>query len=368
MQINPAKNITFASGLRSILRQDPDVVLVGEIRDKETMEIAFRASQTGHLVFSSLHTNSSISTITRLKDMGAEAYVVISSLKLIMAQRLVKKLCSNCRSEQDINLKEYEKYRKIIEKYKIDKLYKGLGCVKCSFTGFVGRVGIFEFLELDDKIKNMIVKGESENIIENIVKKNGMKLLVESGIEKVRSGISTFDEISKVVDLENISLIDSGSEEVQESTSVPDVGVIEKVSVEPKAADVPSSTAKKPLILVTDDEEDTRDLIESRLLVAGYDVEQASNGREAIQSAINKRPDLIIMDVMMPEINGYEATKFLKSKLETASIPIMMLTAKSDVESELKGLDMGADDYMGKPFDGSRLVARISILLKRNSK
>ena len=144
MQINPVKNITFANGLKSILRQDPNVILIGEIRDKETSEIAFRASLTGHIVFSTLHTNSAVSSITRLLDIGLEPYLIASSIILIVAQRLVRIICPYCKEEYTPDNETIDRFRTYIEKFNIKKFYKGKGCEQCLFTGFLGRTAIFE--------------------------------------------------------------------------------------------------------------------------------------------------------------------------------------------------------------------------------
>jgi len=141
---------------------------------------------------------------------------------------------------------------------------------------------------------------------------------------------------------------------------VVDIGLVEK-----KEVSFDEQTKRAPLILIADDEEHIRRILEVRLKSAGYDVIKASNGKEAVELAIKEKPDLIIMDIMMPQMDGFQATKTLKSRLETAIIPVMMLTAKKDIDSELKGIDMGADDYMTKPFDGQRLLARVKMLLRR---
>ncbi|MBU0633644.1 MAG: GspE/PulE family protein, partial [Candidatus Omnitrophica bacterium] len=163
IQVNPAKNITFANGLRSILRQDPNVILVGEIRDKETADIAFRASLTGHLILSTVHTNNAVATITRLRDLGLEAYIIASSLNIIIAQRLVKRVCPDCRIEYAPDQELRDKFRQQLEDLKIDKFYKGKGCKKCDFSGWFGRKAIVEILKVDEKIKALITDNAAED-------------------------------------------------------------------------------------------------------------------------------------------------------------------------------------------------------------
>ncbi len=340
IQINPVKNITFTTGLKSILRQDPNVILVGEIRDKETAEIAFRASLTGHIVFSTLHTNSAVSSITRLLDIGLEPYLIASSIILIAAQRLVRIICPHCKEEYTPNEETIDKFGTYIEKFNIRKFYKGKGCEQCIFTGFLGRTAIFEILKIDEKIKDLISEKSTEDIILREARKRGMKQLNESGFEKVAKGITTLEEIGKVVGI------------VKE----------DKIYVEQKGL------REKPKILIADDEEDILKVVEKRLKIAGYDVVKARDGKEAIEYAVKEKPDLIVTDVTMPRMNGFEATKILRSKLETAVIPIIMLTGRQDEKSELKGLDAGADDYITKPFSSEKLLARIKMLLKRKER
>jgi len=195
-QINPKAGLTFANGLRSILRQDPDIIMVGEIRDKETAEIAIQASLTGHLVLSTLHTNDAASALTRLIDMGIEPFLISSSIIGILAQRLVRVICPSCKEKyvpseeiiKDLNLKE-----------KFD-FYRGKGCNKCKSSGLIGRLGIFEFLLMNDEIKNMVTAKASATEIKNKAVKSGMRLLYEDGIEKVKKGVTTIEEVLRVTE------------------------------------------------------------------------------------------------------------------------------------------------------------------------
>lgn len=196
--INPKAGITFANGLRSILRQDPDIIMVGEIRDKETAEIAMQASLTGHLVFSSLHTNDAPSALTRLIDMGVESFLVSSSLIGILAQRLVRLICLKCK----------EKYTPAVDILnslglpKDGKYFYGRGCPACKKTGFVGRIGIYELLILDEDIRKMIDAKSSADEIKKKAILSGMKTLRQDGIIKVQQGLTTPDEVFRVAEVE----------------------------------------------------------------------------------------------------------------------------------------------------------------------
>jgi type IV pilus assembly protein PilB len=195
-QINPKAGLTFASGLRSILRQDPDIIMVGEIRDKETAEIAIQASLTGHLVFSTLHTNDSPSALTRLIDMGIEPFLIASSVAGIIAQRLVRLICQKCKEEY-IPLEEFTKKMGLAEG---TKFYRGKGCTKCKNSGFSGRIGIYELLIMDSKIKDMVTAKMSASDIKKKAIELGMRTLFQDGIEKAKKGLTTIEEVLRVTE------------------------------------------------------------------------------------------------------------------------------------------------------------------------
>ncbi|MHC4423707.1 MAG: type II secretion system ATPase GspE [Planctomycetota bacterium] len=199
MQIKPKINLRFANCLRHILRQDPDVIMIGEIRDVETAEIAIQASLTGHLVLSTLHTNDSASAITRLIDMGIEPYLISSSVVAVMAQRLLRIICPQCKKsytpkEEIISLRNENEKVALAN----GKLYRGLGCKNCLETGYFGRTGIFELLAVDDEIKELISKRQGSHIIKEAAAEKGMSTLREDGLHKVLGGETTLEEVCRV--------------------------------------------------------------------------------------------------------------------------------------------------------------------------
>ncbi|MFA5088801.1 MAG: ATPase, T2SS/T4P/T4SS family [Candidatus Omnitrophota bacterium] len=201
IQVRAEIGLTFASGLRSILRQSPDIVMIGEIRDNETADIAIKASLTGQLVFSTLHTNDAAGALTRLVDMGVEPFLVASSLVLVCAQRLCRKICSRCKEEIPIP-KELFKEKKI-EIKSGGKIYHGKGCKFCRNTGYSGRLGITEVLEIDESIRDMLVKGKSSDEIKQYaIKHNGMTTLWEDCLQKLFSGITTVEEVLRITSSE----------------------------------------------------------------------------------------------------------------------------------------------------------------------
>ena len=200
IQVNPKINLTFANGLRSILRQDPDVILVGEIRDLETAEIAIHASLTGHLVFSTLHTNDSAGAITRLVDMGIEPFLVSSSLVAVIAQRLIRTTCPHCRTPLELSPSELSELGATAEKITQDRitLYRGRGCEECMGTGYHGRTGIYEILIVDDEIRNCITSSSDSSAIKRKAMAAGMDTLRDDGFRKVLGGITTVPEVLRV--------------------------------------------------------------------------------------------------------------------------------------------------------------------------
>ena len=198
VQVNPKIDLNFASGLRSIVRQDPDVILIGEIRDVETAEIAIQSALTGHLVFSTLHTNDAPSTITRLRDMGLESFLIASSIKAILAQRLVRVVCDSCKEPYHPDPEELARIGLRPEHLRDYQVYKGRGCEKCLNTGYRGRTGIHEFLIMDGEIKKMILQTSDASQLKNHACYHGMKTLLQDGADKVVSGQTTIEEVYRV--------------------------------------------------------------------------------------------------------------------------------------------------------------------------
>lgn len=198
VHVNPRIGLSFASGLRSILRQDPDIIMVGEIRDRETAEIAIQASLTGHLVLSTLHTNDTASAVARLVDMGVEPYLVATSLSAILAQRLVRALCRHCRVEYAPSDAEARLF-----KAPPASLWRAAGCAKCFNTGYHGRIGIFEFLGIGPQARQLILKSQDADTIRKHAVSMGLKTMIEDGLEKAASGLTSIEEVVRVVNDES---------------------------------------------------------------------------------------------------------------------------------------------------------------------
>jgi general secretion pathway protein E len=204
MQVRSEIGLTFASALRHVLRQDPDVIMVGEIRDKDTAEIAIRASLTGHLVFSTLHTNDAPGALTRLIDMGIEPFLVTSAIELVIAQRLVRRLCPDCAQPEPVNKIKLRDTLAVLgidpaEADLVNALKQPVGCDRCRNTGYRGRIGIFEILKPNDELHDLVIKRESTRTLTQCARKHGMRPLQVSGWEKVQAGHTTLDEVLRVI-------------------------------------------------------------------------------------------------------------------------------------------------------------------------
>jgi type IV pilus assembly protein PilB len=205
IQIKSEIGLDFASCLRAILRQDPDVILVGEIRDKETVEIAIKASLTGHLVLSTFHTNDAPSAISRLIYMGIEPYLLVSSLNLIVAQRLVRKICEHCKEPVELSEELLRRLKITPEQAKAGNICKGKGCTACGWSGYKGRMPIFEFLVIDNDIRELIIKGGNEMDVRSMSRKKGYDGLLECGVGRILQGMTTAEEVLSVAYTENIT-------------------------------------------------------------------------------------------------------------------------------------------------------------------
>jgi type IV pilus assembly protein PilB len=336
VQVNERAGITFATGLRSILRQDPNVVMVGEIRDGETAKIAFQAANTGHLVLSTLHTNDAASAVVRLVDLGVDPYVIASSLLGVLAQRLARKCCPHCLVSDQVGDQEA-----------IGKIKKGQGCEACQFNGYMGRLGLYELLMVDEEVRKLIIKGASDREIVDNAKERGVSDLFADAKDKLLQGLISVEELMRVapppeMDRRQIHVPEG------DAPALMDAGEI--------VAEPPREHSR---ILAVDDDPFIRKMLEKVLREADYEVVLARDGEEALEKVYRVRPDLIISDVVMPKLDGLALVKKLKDQLQTSIIPVILLTSKDEVESEVEGLEAGADDYIPKPIVADLLLARI---------
>ena len=353
MQVNPRAGVTFASGLRSILRQDPNVILVGEIRDEETAAIALGAAQTGHLLLSTLHTNDATATITRLFDLGIQPFLIASSLIGIVAQRLVRRPCPACARAQEPNAEAVEKAGGRSQLPTGGKWVTGTGCDQCGRSGLKGRVALHEVLVVNDEVRDAISSRASEQVIRKAAQRAGMRTLLQDGIEKAARGLTTLDEVLRVV-----------------SFGDPSGRVVEPPPLAAPGAPAESGAAPATAggrVLVVEDSPTIVQVIKYFLELEGFEVLVAENGLLGLELALRELPDLIVSDVNMPGMGGVAMVKAIRADPRMAKVKILMLTSESSVESETEGLAAGADDYILKPVEPRRLAARVKLLRARSS-
>ncbi len=369
VQVQEKAGLTFAAALRSILRQDPNVVLIGEIRDKETAQIAVQASLTGHLVLSTLHTNDAANAVTRLVDIGVESYKIAASLRGVVAQRLMRKLCPTCK---EVWMEAPpERLRRWIPKG--TPLYHAAGCPDCAMTGYRGRFSILEILTMTPELERLIAAGEAADRIAEAAQRGGMKSLWDSGLAHVMRGESTLEELTRVVDVPAEA----------EAPPVPAPGTKVRPAAEPVTAG-PVSTVFDLLeehvpparrsgahgqpaskVLLVDDEDSLRKVMRDLLERDGYVVTEARDGVQALDQVDRVGPDIIVLDLNLPGLDGYGVLSHLRSRPATANIPVIVLTAKGDEDNEVRVFELGADDFLTKPFRARALSARLEAVLGR---
>jgi len=372
MQINSKAGVTFASGLRSILRQDPNIIFVGEIRDQETADIALQAAQTGHLLLSTVHTNDAAATVSRLLDLGIEPFLIASALIGILAQRLVLRTCLFCAVPQAPSASVVEKLGGLGRLPAEGKWLAGTGCEKCGQSGFKGRIAIHELLVVNDEVRELINARAPEHEIRRVARASGMHTLIEDGIAKAAQGLTTLEAVLTVVKLDGGSASNESDDNAaqnhasgsREETSVTDVKSA-PVLLENQAAD---TSTKKGRILIVEDDRTIISVVKYFLELEGFEVVVAANGQLGLQAAKSELPMVIVTDCNMPVMDGVAMVKALRADAQTRDVCILMLTSGSRVEDETRALAAGADDYLVKPVEPRRLVARIKTLLARSQR
>jgi CheY-like chemotaxis protein/energy-coupling factor transporter ATP-binding protein EcfA2 len=358
IQVNDAQGLTFAKALRSVLRQDPDILLVGEIRDAETAAIAVQAGFSGHFVLSTLHTNDAPSAVVRLRDMGTEAFKIASVLKGVVAQRLVRRLCDDCAEPVDVGSLPPEA-RPGADWSAPLRIRRPTGCRACNHVGYRGRGGIMEILPVDESVARLIDAGELPEVIAQAARKAGFRTLWESGLERVWTGMTSIEELVRVLG-ERIHDEPGHAANNGAGPAVPASRACATAAPAP-AASRPDGSAR---VLVADDDPQMRRLIRSILAREGFAIEEAADGLDALDRIEQGGIDLVVLDVEMPRLDGLGVLEELRAQMRTAGLPVIMLTSHSG-ETEERALDLGANDYLNKPVQARSLVARVKAVLKR---
>jgi type II secretory ATPase GspE/PulE/Tfp pilus assembly ATPase PilB-like protein len=383
VQVNEKAGLTFASALRSILRQDPDVVLVGEIRDRETATIATQASLTGHLVLSTLHTIDAASAVARLIDIGIEPFKIAAALKGAVAQRLLRRLCLACRSP--VTAPVPDKLQRWFPTP--EGLYRAVGCRECGNTGYHGRLAIMEIMVTDAEVERRIGAGESTERISDAARRTGMRTIWDSGVERVISGDTDIDELLRVLEVPLEA--DGKGAPAPRSTRGTPASVSARSATPPPSpvvrpasrgsflpeevlelVDDVSGGAKKPgrhTVLLVEDEDSLRRVLKDLLEREGYSVIEAQDGVQALDEIDRHAPDALVLDLHLPRgLDGYQVLSHIRARPSTAALPVLVLTALGDEESEVKVFESGANDFITKPFRPRALSARLKALLRKS--
>jgi len=335
VQVHEKAGLTFASILRSVLRQDPDVVLVGEIRDRETADIAFQAALTGHLVMSTLHTNSALLTVSRLMDMGVEAYKMAPAFVGVVSQRLARRVCPSCRVAGE------------------DGTFRGAGCDACGGTGALGRIALAEVLDLRDPgARELLQKGDLADFRREALAKKWLLPLAEDVQWHLDQGDITAEEAAAWL-------------EAPAARTFPPPGGRDKAP-RVEGDRMPERGPDAPRrVLVVDDNPDNRSIALTVLSREGYHVNAAADGLLGLAEVVRDRPDLILLDIMMPGLDGFGFLKRLRGEMGLTDIPVLVLSAMGEAESQVLALELGADDYLTKPFNPTILKVRVKALFRR---
>jgi type IV pilus assembly protein PilB len=383
VQVHDKAGLTFASALRSILRQDPDVVLVGEVRDQETSQIALQASLTGHLVLSTLHTNDAPNAVTRLVDMGMEPYKIASALRGVVAQRLMRRLCQACFEPREEPVPE-----RLTRYVPPDaKLLRAVGCAECAMTGYRGRFSIMEVLTMNSDLERRIGQGATADVIAEAARASGMRSLFESGLRHVLAGDSTLEELLRVTDVPREDQAARPPEprpagpaaapprvaaappppKPESSLSLDFADALELVDDQAEVGRAAAGVrGAGTCVLLVEDEDQLRRVMKDLLEREGYTVAEARDGVQALDQVDRFAPDVIILDLNLPGLDGYSVLSQLRSRPATRSIPVMVLTAKGDEDNEVRVFELGADDFITKPFRAKALSARLEAVLGRH--
>ena len=393
VQVHERAGMTFSRGLRSVLRQDPDVVLVGEVRDSETASLALEAALTGHQVLTTLHTNSAPAALTRLIDMGVEPFLVASSLTLVVAQRLVRRVCDSC-------VQPYTPPDRILASLGIDASdleqatpRRGTGCNECAGTGYRGRVGIFEVLPVTANMRAVLMSTPNEGAVAAAASAEGMQTLRASAIGKATAGLTTFEEVLRVTHIDSTSglhcnacggalagdmvacpwctvTIDRGHCSACDRPLEAEWRVCPwcRTQTPARPHDGPAASVDGlPRVLLIEDDASVRSYVTSTL-EGIIEVDAVATAGEGIDKASAGTYDGVLVDHQLPDLSGIELIRLLRSEARTSVLPVMLFTGHVNGDIEQEARNAGADDFLAKPVDPSVLEERLLALVTRSAR
>ena len=374
IQVEVKQGVTFASALRAMLRQDPDVIFVGEIRDRETAEMALQAALTGHLVLATLHTNDAVGAIRRLSDLGLDRAAIGQTLRGAVAQRLVRSVCHHCSVQIAPGSPLTDEELRLAEEYDVRPVVRAVGCDHCAQTGYLGRQVLLQVFTVTPGIEGLIANDASHGRLLLSAQSAGMRTLRKVGAERVRDGVTTLDELERVLGDVDVGSTDAGAGETAlPAEHEPDVQPEPAVSAPapaPKRGAENGAPAEAPAAepitaLVVDDDAGTRIIARALLESLGHEVTEASDGEAALEMLRDGEFGLLVLDLEMPRTGGREVLSAVRRQVRSAGIPVIVLTGALDPAVEIEVLDAGADDYIHKPLDPSRFLTRVKATLRR---
>lgn len=334
IQVEPKRGVTFANALRSILRQDPNVIFIGEIRDPETAEIAVQASLTGHLVLATVHANDAIGAIARLSDLGLDAAKIAGTLRGALGQRLLRHVCVACAVPVNGALTPGE--QRLVERYGIRPVMRAVGCATCGQTGYRGRVPVMEVMTGGPWLELKVGGRAAGSELQKAAVAAGMRPMLAVGLDRVAKGDTTLEEVERVL----------GAVEEPAPTAAPDCASAH--------------------VLIVDDDPTTRIMARGVLEAQGFRVSEAVDGVAAMERLQASNDfDLMVLDLEMPRMGGAELLERIRRSVATAGLPVLVLTGATDEATEVAMIEHGADDYVRKPIEPLRFVARIRAALRR---
>ncbi|HEY2954049.1 MAG TPA: ATPase, T2SS/T4P/T4SS family [Candidatus Eisenbacteria bacterium] len=346
IRVDSKRQVTFASALRAILRQDPDVILVGEIRDGETASVALQAAMTGHLVLTTLHTNDAASALRRLLDLGTDRASIAAALRGVVGQRLVRRVCPEC--ALPVRGEPAGEEIRLARKFGTLPRVRTRGCPRCGESGYQGRIPVMEVLRMTPELAELVSHGAETADLRRAATAGGMRPILARGIDRVATAETTLEEIERVI---------GGPDEPQAASAVP-------VEGEAEGATPGGRTGGR--ILVVDDDPVHRAAAHRALAGQGYRVQEAASGTIALEQVGTGDPySLVLLDLHMPGLGGREVVSCLRAMPKTTRLPIIVATSEEDGDLEVEMMEAGADDYIRKPIDPARLVARVRGALRR---
>lgn len=362
IQVNEAQGLTFATSLRSVLRQDPDIVLLGEIRDPETAKTAIQAGLSGHFVLSTLHTNDAVSAVTRLRDLGVDSFKVASVIKGVIAQRLVRRVCGSCAATVAVDRLPADARPPADWPHPV-VIREATGCKHCSGSGYKGRLSVMEIMPADEAVSQLIGQDAQPEEILAAARRRGMRSLWESGLDRLWHGQTTLEELVRVLGEREVhaAAMDRASAAAAAPAPVRPSQVPTAVEAAVAAAQPADGT---PRVLMADDDPQMRRLVRTVLEREGIQVSEANDGLDALDLVGQQHFDLLILDLSMPRLDGLGVLEELGAQVRTAQLPVIVLTASGE-EGEAKALDLGAQDYLTKPVRPTALTARVRAVLRR---